>query len=586
VVEAEGDLMGVVRTFLHSDWGWTKTLIRSCVTILGITVLTWIYGPSLISHFHNSANPFIFNDDARAWIVPFVVTDYATEYHWTLLPIGFKAFYQIVAFVADPVAVSKVLPYFLLFAVVGGVWAAAGQLGGVAASISAAALCLSSGVFLDLMAGGLPRAFAFPLVAAAAVALILGRTLWLAAIVVISSAFYPPVAVVTGLALSFEALTPSAPHRKEPRDWTIRHRIVLVAATALCAGLILMPGFIAKGYGPRVTSDDLAAYPEAGPDGRYGMENRADGTNLWIDLRQATRETLKGAGQPWSYRLHAVSEKWDFSLDIVVLVLTTFGLGSLAVRTPAARRLLLLIVAAIAAHTAAHLFAPYLYLPQRYVVYTIPILIVVGLPIAAGHIATLFRRLPGGPWMPSVATLAITAGCLALLGGHGDEWGGLTVDHRKDARVFEFLTGLPDRAVVAGWPDGGIIDSVPYITRHPAFMTYETHQAFHRGYLDHMRYRMHALIDAVFAIDALPLVNLRDACGVTYLIVDRRYYGSSPPTYFEPFDAWIRAAEERGRIAGFEVPRQFEAATVFSQGTLVVLDLRKLAVPSGSGHGL
>jgi hypothetical protein len=97
---------------------------------------------------------------------------------------------------------------------------------------------------------------------------------------------------------------------------------------------------------------------------------------------------------------------------------------------------------------------------------------------------------------------------------------------------------------------------------------------------------MGALIDAVFAVDAMPLVKLRNDWGVTYLILDRRYYGSNPPTYFKPFDAWVSAAEEHGQIAGFEVPRQFEAATVFSQGTLVVLDLRKLVVPRRESGGM
>jgi hypothetical protein len=90
---------------------------------------------------------------------------------------------------------------------------------------------------------------------------------------------------------------------------------------------------------------------------------------------------------------------------------------------------------------------------------------------------------------------------------------------------------------------------------------------------------MRGLIDAVFAIDAAPLLRLRDDWGVTHLIIDQRYYGPSPPTYFKPFDAWIEAAVERGRITGFEIPRQIEAATVFSQGSLAVLDLRKLTGP-------
>jgi hypothetical protein len=221
-----------------------------------------MYGPSLFAHIHSSANSFVFGDDARPCIVPFVVSDYGTEYHYsTTLPLGYKVFYHTLALVADPITVSKVLPYPLLLVVLGGVCAAAGQLGGVATAFSAAALCLSSGVFLNMMVAGCPRVFAFPCIAAAAVALVFGQTLWLAAIVVISAALYPPIAVVTGLALGFETLALSARHRGETREWPLNRRLLLVAATALGASLVLAPGLTAKGYGPRVTLHEVAAYP-------------------------------------------------------------------------------------------------------------------------------------------------------------------------------------------------------------------------------------------------------------------------------------------------------------------------------------
>jgi hypothetical protein len=558
---------------------WAKRVTQRGY-LLAVAAPILMYGPFLIAHIHNSANPYIFEDDSRAWIAPFVVSDYASDYYSTLLPIGYKAFYQIVALVADPIAASKVVPYPLLLAVIGGVWVAAGRLGGVAASFCTAALCLSTGIFLDSMVGGTPRVFGFPLIAAAAVALVLGRTLWLAAIVVVSSALYPPVALVTGLALGFETLALSARHREDTREWSLRRRIMLVSATALCSALVLAPLITEKDYGPRLTLQDLAAYPEAGPGGRYSKTDSPPFQDLWTEFHHTALETLKGTGQPWSHSLQSLAEERGLRVRLALGGVTALGLAILATRNSAARRLLMLGAGAAAAHTAARLLAPYLISPSRYVLYPIPILIVIGLPVAAGVLPTLFRRLAAVPWMRPLASLAITAACLVLLGGRGSEWTGLIRDYRQDASIFEFLERLPNGTLVAGWPDDvGIVDSVPYLSRHPAFLTYETHQAFHRGYLDEMRRRMRGLIDAVFAIDAAPLVHLRDDWGVTHLIIDERYYGPSPPTYFKPFDAWIHAAVERGRITGFEVPRQIEAATVFSQGSLAVLDLRKLTGP-------
>jgi hypothetical protein len=431
----------------------------------------------------------------------------------------------------------------------------------------------------------MPRVFAFPCIAAAAAALVFGQTLWLAAIVVISAALYPPIAVVTGLALGFETLALPARHRGETQEWSLNRRLLLVAVTALGAALVAAPGLTAKGYGPRVTLHDVAAYPEAGPGGRYGRGNRAPYDNFLTQVRRAPRGTLQGMGRPWSPRLRALGKPWASRLDLAILAVIALGLGSLAARNSAARRLLILGVAAATAHAAALLLAPYLYHPGRYVLYPVPILIVIGVPVAAGALPTLFRRLAALSWLPPLATLAMTAACLVLFGGRIGERTGLNIDHRQDSQVFEFLGRLPDTTLIAGWPGHReIVDSTPYLARRRAFLTYETYQAFHRGYLDEMRRRMRALIDAVFAIDPIPLVHLRDDWGVTHLIVDRRYYGPSPPTYFKPFNAWIRAAVERGRDAGFEIPRQMEAATVFSDGTLAVLDLRQLAVPKGKSE--
>jgi hypothetical protein len=567
------------------EHSWTEQrLIRMCGPLLALAALIVMYGPFLIRHARNSANPFIFADDARPWITPFFLSDFGSDYHRSLLPFGYRIFYQTIGLVVDPITISKVLPYFLLLTVVAGVWIAAGRFGGIAASFSAAALCLSTNTFLSPMVGGTPRCFAPPLVAAAAVALIFGRTVWLAAIVVISAALYPPMAVVTGVALGVEALALPARDREQTREWSLRGRIALLGATALGSAFLVAPKLIASDYGPRLTLSDIATYPEAGPGGRYGEGNHPPFDNLWTELRRTAHMTLRGAGQPWSSSLHVRGSRFHTVFLLAALgvgSLAALGLGGMAMRDSAARRLLILGAAAAAAHTVALLFAPHLYFPERYVSYPISVLIVIAFPVAVTALLTLCRRVAVIPW-----TIGVTAAWLLVFGGRGDELAGLSMNYEQDSKIFEFLHGLPDSTLVAGWPaEDGIMDSVPYLARRKAFLTYETHQAFHREYLDEMRIRMHCLIGAIFAIDPAPLVHLRDDWGVTHLIVDQQYYGPTPPTYFKPFDAWINVAVERGRIRGFEVPRQIEAATVFSRGSLAVLDLRKLSVPRSHSEG-
>jgi hypothetical protein len=158
--------------------------------------------------------------------------------------------------------------------------------------------------------------------------------------------------------------------------------------------------------------------------------------------------------------------------------------------------------------------------------------------------------------------------------GSGDI--GLDVDVTSQQRLYDFLRDLPKDVLIAGWPTD--LDNVPYVSRRQAFVTLELNNAFQKGYADEMRRRMRALIDAYFATDRGPLERLRDNFGVTHLIF-RESILEKPPEYFEPFSNWIQNAFNDGRSKGFEIPRQVEAAKVFSDGPLIVLDLRRLSVP-------
>src|SRR5207253_422579 len=101
----------------------------------------------------------------------------------------------------DPRALSKALPYLLLAVTIGALAVAAARWGKLAGAWTAAALALSSGVFLDRLGGGLPRAFGFPIIALGAAALAHGRLRACAVIVACGAAFYAAPALALGMAL-------------------------------------------------------------------------------------------------------------------------------------------------------------------------------------------------------------------------------------------------------------------------------------------------------------------------------------------------------------------------------------------------
>jgi hypothetical protein len=253
----------------------------------------------------------------------------------------------------------------------------------------------------------------------------------------------------------------------------------------------------------------------------------------------------------------------------------------------------MLAVAAAMAHVLARALAPWLFLPERYVMYPVPVLVVVLVPAGAVALGDLLaragRRRPGvaGPVPgdrsrarradppPRLAGAALALAIAALTGGPVSPDLGYTVRVPAETGLYRVIAALPPDAVVAGWPTGPI-DSAPYLARRRALLTFETHQALHRGHTEEMRRRGRALIDAYFATAWRPVAALRDGFGVTHLLLDRRHLRGRPPDYFAPFDTWIAEAWSRGQRAGFVLAQPPAGMTALAEGDLVLLDLGRL----------
>ena len=556
-----------------------------------IVALSVIYGPVLATHVKHSMNPFVFNSNVRIMIFPFFKyhdpgvfpNDYFGPCVRASLPVGYRALYTFGAVLWDPAIISKVLPYVLLTLTVGVTAIVARRLSGYFGTFLAAALILSSGIFFDRMSGGLPRAFAFPTLAVAAAALVYGKPRLLASVVCVGAAFYPPAAMVGGIALAIWLLLLAKADRGEGADWCFLRRARLITLTAFFSALILLPPLIAgRTYGRLLTPRDVVEYPEVGPDGRYGVNDRPPfGTFPKAALEQA-RVLLRPVGVPLSKTVQQwakVRNKWtgnsngDVIIEFIIGALLIGGIF-VAAEDSMGRRLLLLGAAAWVGHLVARPLAPYLYFPYRYIEYPVPILLVLLLPAVGAAIGSQISHCRFVAVAREAGVIAMALMVLLPFAGRGNPDKSLQVSVTPQQRgLYTFLEQLPKDVLIAGWPDD--LDNVPYISRRQVFLTSELHVPFYKRSTDEMRRRMRAIIAAYFATDRIPLERLRDQFGVTHLIFQQNTL-EKPPEYFAPFSGWIEKAFNEGQRKGFEIPRQLEKVTVFSDGTLIVLDLRRL----------
>jgi hypothetical protein len=574
-------------------WPW---LTLRLVLVIGSLVI--LFGGTLRQHIERSADPFTFNDDVRQQIYPFYKyedpqlfpDDLPARYYLDNFPLGYRLLYTALVPAFGTAGVSKGLPYVLFAILLLMAGLAASRLGGWLPAWFTLAFCLSGSYFLARIAGGLPRSFAFPLLACAIAALASGRMYALALCTVLGAALYAPVAVVCGLTLACVLLGLPARDRGDAARWGLKQRLVVLGLTALVAALLLVPVSLnGQQYGRILRPADVGDYPEAGEGGRYGAEDRAPFYSLPEAMLKMLPTTFASSGAPWApdlrTRLTQSVGPWQVPWVLLGMAAIIGGGFVLKAATSAeARRIGAFLLAACVAYVIAQRIAPYFYLPQRYTGYPMPLLGVILFPVAVQALMVVFGRFGQNVWVGSVAVVLVCGLALYALGGRGAAQAGLHPFADKHAKIYRFIETLPKEARVAAWPNG-IANNIPYLSRREVLIHEEIHQAFHQAYVEEMRRRMRALIDAYYATDPASLVKLRDDFGVDYLLVDEDHFFTKPPTYFKPFNAWAHEARQKAPddLSELEVFRQMDHATVFREGSLVVLDLHRVD-PVGLSH--
>jgi hypothetical protein len=236
-------------------------------------------------------------------------------------------------------------------------------------------------------------------------------------------------------------------------------------------------------------------------------------------------------------------------------------------------RLLLLPLAAVVGYLLSSHVAPYLYLPQRYVSYTIPPFVALLVSTAPGLGLSLVTRLRRSERQLLAGVVSVMV--LLIIGGRGSRSAGLESHVDMSDPILRAVAQLPAQSIVAAWPKG-LADVIPYAAKRRVLVSSETHQAFHAGYTLEMRKRVSALV-AAFAADSLdPIIILHRDFGVTHMVVRREFADANIPRYFHPFDKSIRDAAARLGNRTPELQKHLVTAAVFRGADATVLSLEKI----------
>ena len=567
--------------------------------VLVLLSLGFLFSPGIQHHWQVARDRYFVPFDAVQYIPAFfkfdandpVPTTYIKEYFLNAVcPPLYKASLALGAQFADVRDVQLVLVYAaygLFVAVMGRIgW----LLGGAALSFAVMALTISAWIFIGLgFIGGAPRMYGYPLIAIILYALVRDRPRLLGLTAILGALLYPIVAIIAGLCLSGWLILPLFARQSSISSWSLRRRLATLAAVGLLAMSCLVPLMVGnRAYGRRLVAADIVNYPEAGADGNYRAYDQLPYPLFGQESLSYYLGPLYSHGDaivPW------LNLNKNLDSAILLAVLAAAALAILVVVSAGLRRvlqsdergagmrLLGFFIVCTLLHVIAWLAAPYLYIPTRYFMFSLPFIVTLIFPWSLYLLICRIGQFQAAPRLRDCTFLAIIGVYLVAFGGRGNvefETGSMVA--KSSQPLFAAIAALPKNSLIAGWPYGEM-KNIEYATRRNAFLTAQLHQVLHREFVDIMRQRMDAVFAAYFSVDAAPLRRLRDQFGVTHLLVEAHHFSDPkrPPEYFSPWRSQIGARLEAVRDKAYLMSQTLhQRAAVFNRDGLILLDLALL----------
>jgi hypothetical protein len=549
-------------------------------------------------HWEMTKNPNFVPFDAAQYIPPFfkfdpndpIPTTYIKEYYLdAVCPLLYKWLFTVGAQCCD-LRYFQVGMMYLAYAIFVGVIGHLGWvLGGAPLCFAVLAFTFTARIFIGMgFIGGAARMYAYPLISLVLYSLIRDRPKLLAVTVVLGGLLYPLTAIIGGLCLTTWLFLRPLSGQGVVSRWGPSRRLLTVALT----GFLTMAGSLpllleSAPYGRRLVEADIAMYPEAGPDGNYRPFDQLPYKlfgNEWISYYIGP---IYGHGDPIVPWFNVYKRLDSLNLffvtaatGIIVLVVILGGIKRLLREDPSGSgsRLIGFFAVCGLLHVIAWIASPYLYIPTRYFMFSLPFLITLIFPWSLYLLSERVPRLAASPGLRDAVFLGIIFVYLIAFGGRGNVVYSASNLGRPAERLLDAIAGLPKNVLIAGWPVGEL-QKVEYATRRNVFLTQDVHQVLHLNFVKTLRQRMDAMFEAYLSTDATPLYRLRQEFGVTHLLIETRHFSDPehPPEYFAPWRARIpsRLTAIKGNEYLMNEPLHQRTA-IFNQDGIILLDLAKL----------
>ena len=374
---------------------------------------------------------------------------------------------------------------------------------------------LQMGITYYYFSGGLSRAFGWPLSLAFMYYLIKDSKLKMLIILIMQSLFYPPAFLI-----SFGTYFLLNLHLQK-FDFKKYKTLFLTAIIPL--SILILSFANKKNFGQMTNIFEAIAMPEYYTGGRVPVFRGS------LPFTDSIKDTIYSI---FNYQNTGISN------PIYLSSLVIFGIIGLIFLLYYGKKLLpkelhyMALVSVLAFATAFALFF-YLYFPNRYISFTIPIYIFAATSAGLSKLLdTISSKKIKGLLLLSVIILYLVFFVPKIPAAY-------TICGDKD--MYATISALDKQAIIAGHPKE--LDCIPIFTKHTVIFMDELTAPYHKEYYKVIKNRLNAFFSAYYSDDIVDMYAFCKKYNVSYVIINRDHFTYSylnGRIYREPFNIQIK----------------------------------------------
>jgi hypothetical protein len=416
------------------------------------------------------------------------------------------------------------------------------------------------------MAGGLPRAFGFPLAFLFAYGAFSGNIIPLTASLILSVLFYPPLAPFFGGYLGLVLLMPTRLGFLGLTTWAWKKRIYFFGVVMLTCFVLILPSIRGSMlWGSTLDNNVLKQIPEMSFNGRYETLDQTPSPSFLRAVDELRLRVFTLFNRPQGKGEIHISGRYG------ILFLLLCFLPWFLCRKDKIFPLTILWLFLMGLYEISGIAYPKLFIPTRFVHYLMPVLFLFGTTLVIGELKDFLLRFREGRYVKTGAIfLVLIVGIIYAPSARK----GFSYDFKPMAFLYDTIRELPEDSMIAGWPDP-VLDAVPLFGNRRILIGYETYQLFHKHYLFLVRGRMDDTLKLLFVENKEEFKFLMEKHKITHVLLPPRItYQCNSLRIFSPFtevatnlcqqaqNPFIRSLSQQG--------------TIWSDKGYVLLDLKNI----------